>query len=189
MADERVIVVGPDGLARPVPNPQFMSALAAPQPRDAGSDERTVEVGADGLVRPAGPTGTALSPEEEAKYQAWKATLPPRLQYEGDYDLRGFYKENPTFSVDQPGQHMTDKFKLPNHETFSNESMYYNDATKHLGGAWQEGSGGRSIYVPNDPTYKSRVVEDANGERIDDGQELAKQPDFITALASAGRAR
>jgi len=97
---------------------------------------------------------TTLSPSEEKRYQAWKATLPERLQYEGDYDLRGFYKKNPTFSVDTPGQHMTDEFKLPNHPTFSNESRYYNERTKHLGGHWEG-----DVFIPNDTRYKQRVDE------------------------------
>jgi hypothetical protein len=97
---------------------------------------------------------TTLSPSEERRYQTWKATLPERLQYEGDYDLRGFWKKNPTFSVDNPEQHMTDEFKLPNHKTFSNESRYYNEKTKHLGGHWEG-----DVYIPNDTRYKQRVDE------------------------------
>lgn len=97
---------------------------------------------------------TSLSPEEEQRYQAWKATLPGRLQYEGDYDLRGFYHQNPNFSVDVPGQHMTDEFKLPNHPTFSDESKYYGPQTQRLGGHWFG-----DMYVPYDDTMKSPVDE------------------------------
>lgn len=98
--------------------------------------------------------GTHLMPDEEASYQKWKGTLPKRLQYEGDYDLRGFYHQNPMFSVKTPGQHMTDEFKLPNHQTFSNESRYYNDETKKYGGHWEG-----DVYIPNDTHYKQRVDE------------------------------
>lgn len=69
-------------------------------------------------------------------YQAWRSKLPKNLQYENDYDLFGFWKENPTWSPSDPNAHMTDKFKLPNHETFSNESMYYNGVTPGVGGYW-----------------------------------------------------
>lgn len=103
-------------------------------------------------------SGTALGPGEENRYQAWKATLPQNLQYEGDYDLRGFYRKNPTFSVNTPGQHMTDEFKLPNHPTFSNESSRYNAQSKHLGGRWNG-----DVFVPNDPNFKRGVDESAPG--------------------------
>jgi hypothetical protein len=99
-------------------------------------------------------TPTQLAPAEEQQYQQWKGTLPPRLQYEGDYDLRGFYKKNPGWSLDQPEAHMTDEFKLPNHPTFSNESRYYNKKTHHLAGHWEGNS-----YIPFDERYKQRVDE------------------------------
>ena len=87
-------------------------------------------------------------------YQRWRATLPKNLQYEGDYDLRGFYQKNPAFSVDQPGQHMTDEFKLPNHPTFSDESKYYSPSTARLGGHWEG-----NVFIPNSLAYKQRVDE------------------------------
>jgi hypothetical protein len=120
---------------------------------------------AEAPVSTAPQYGTALAPDEETAYKKWKATLPPRLQSETDYDLRGFFKENPTFSVNTPGQHMTDKFKLPNHETFSNESKYYNDQTAIKGGTWSEGPNGTSIFTPNDPK-RQPIVEDAEGNRV-----------------------
>lgn len=67
---------------------------------------------------------------EEEQYQTWRSNLPKNLQYEGDYDLRGFWKENPNFEVKTKDDHLTDKFKLPNHETFSNESKYYKPGMK-----------------------------------------------------------
>ena len=108
---------------------------------------------------PAGPSvpGTTLTPDEEAKYQAWRKRLPKELQYEGDYDLRGFYKKNPNFTA-APGQHMTDEFKLPNHPTFSNESKYYNDQTARFGGHWEG-----DVFIPNDPRLKQRVDETPPG--------------------------
>lgn len=75
-------------------------------------------------------------------YQTWKSKLPKNLQYEGDYDLKGFYKENPNFSA-KKGEHMTDKFKLPNHPTFSNESKYYREGMK--AGKWE---GDKYIPIP-----------------------------------------
>jgi hypothetical protein len=133
-------------------------AAAAQQGEDRGYAASVLENMKSGMPLSAAVDATdnltKLSPSEERRYQAWKATLPERLQYEGDYDLRGFWKKNPTFSVDQPEQHMTDEFKLPNHKTFSNESRYYNDRTKHLGGHWEG-----DIFIPNDTRYKQRVDE------------------------------
>ena len=123
-------------------------------------------LGGAGVPQPTYPPGTfpsasappvqttQLSPQEEDAYQRWKATMPPRLQYEGDYDLRGFWRKNPKFSLDDPEAHMTDEFKLPNHPTFSNESRYFNEKNKHLAGHWEGNS-----YIPFDPRYKQRVDE------------------------------
>ena len=65
---------------------------------------------------------TELGASGEAHYQEWKKTLPEQLQSEEDYDLRGYYKE--TGGEDAEG-HLTDKYKKPNHPTFSTESKYY----------------------------------------------------------------
>jgi hypothetical protein len=123
--------------------------------RDAG----VVEVGDDGLVRTLPDDdeiddapkvqATTLSPTETRGFQTWKATLPARLQSEEDYDLKGFYRKNPTWSPDDPEAHMTDEFKLPNHPTFSNESKYYNPQTAPYGGHWMG-----DVYVPNDGSRK-----------------------------------
>lgn len=93
----------------------------------------------------AGPAPPVASPESDRAYQAWRATLPKRLQYEGDYDLRGFYNKYPEFRVNKPGQHMTDEFKLPNHPTFSDQSRYADP--RHPGGHWNKGD----VYVPAPP--------------------------------------
>lgn len=107
-----------------------------------------------GLPREVQVQQTRLQSSQEAAYQQWKATLPPRLQYEGNYDLRGFWQKNPNFSVDKPGQHMTDEFKLPNHPTFSDESKYFGPETRHLAGHWNG-----DVYTPYDPRFKDTVDE------------------------------
>lgn len=128
---------------------------------------------------PAEDLRTKLSPKEEKGFQAWRATLPERLQSDSDYDLRGFYKKNPTFKLGGPDAHLTDEFKLPNHETFSNESRYYNDKTAHLGGHWEQGQDGGWAFVPNDTNYKRRIVEDKNGNRVEDHAEQIHASDEI----------
>lgn len=113
--------------------------------------------------------GTQLTPEEESQYSAWKLGLPPRLQEENDYDLRGFWKKNPGFALDKPGAHLTDEFKLPNHRTFSNESIYFNPQTQSQAGHWEQvpRSGGHWSWLPYDPAVKSRIEEDRNGDPVD----------------------
>lgn len=96
------------------------------------------------LKKPTKPISKIIPQEEkiiqpsssnEQKYQEWRSKLPKNLQYEGDYDLKGFYEENPNFSISNPNQHLTDKYKLPNHPTFSNESKYYKFGMK--AGKWE----------------------------------------------------
>ncbi len=138
-------------------------AAKAPQMPDAPS--RPAEMPLSPLGQDAGPVRppdvtsprTSLDPSMEAKFQQWKATLPTRLQSDSDYDLRGFFRKNPNWSLDQPDAHMTDEFKLPNHPTFSNESRNFNPETKHLAGKWNG-----DVFVPFDSRYKRRTDESAN---------------------------
>lgn len=86
---------------------------------------------------------TALSPADEAKFQAWlKKTGKAKDLY--DYDLRGWWAKNGT--QDSRG-HMTDEFKKPNHPTFSTESQYSTPGAP--GGRWIQTPGGGWNYVPS----------------------------------------
>ncbi len=91
------------------------------------------------LPKPNTGIGAATSAynneSEDSKYKLWKSKLPKNLQSESDYDLKGFWKENPNFSAKE-GDHLTDKFKLPNHPTFSTESKYAVGANKAKAGTW-----------------------------------------------------
>lgn len=90
---------------------------------------------------------TKLSPEEEKEYQSWaKAEGRERDTY--DYDLRGAWKElkSGTMSEDERG-HLGDKYKKPNHPTFSTQSKYSTDETP--GGVWSV-ENGRTVYTPSD---------------------------------------
>ncbi len=73
---------------------------------------------------------TALSPDEEAAYQAWAA----QIGHSGDvfdYDLRGAWKAN---AKQAANGHLPDRFKKPNHSTFSTGSQYSTAETP--GGEW-----------------------------------------------------
>jgi hypothetical protein len=83
----------------------------------------------DGLT----PYDTRLSPDEEAKFQAWRSKLPPDLQNTGDYDLRGAFRAN---AKEAANGHLPDTFKKPNHMTFSAESQY--STPDRPGGTWAQ---------------------------------------------------
>ena len=76
---------------------------------------------------------TKLSADDEAKFQQWKAKYAPK-DSGYDYDLRGAYLDGLTPNPETG--HWPDKFKKPNHPTFSNESMYAKDMPERAG-SWQ----------------------------------------------------
>lgn len=75
---------------------------------------------------------TALSPDDETKFQKWKGVNAPKDSGE-DYDLRGAYKEGLS---KQANGHWSDKYKKPNHPTFSDQSQYAKD-TPEKAGHWK----------------------------------------------------
>lgn len=84
-----------------------------------------------------GEYDTKLNPNEETQYQKWRQTLPKNLQYEGDYDLRGYWKDPETTKEAVEGDHFIDKYKKPNHPTFSNESQYAVGENAKKAGKWE----------------------------------------------------
>ena len=102
------------------------------------------------------------------------------------YDYRTFWKENPDgmadkMLTDDADAHFTDRYKLPGHPTFSNESMYSNDDTP--GGSWEK-KGGKWYFTPSDYTrrYIDRTIEylagdDDNGIYIDGEYRLIPRMD------------
>lgn len=91
---------------------------------------------------------TQLSPEEEAQFLKWAeaesirqaaARGRPRnvLMDQADYDIRGFWKAmNQGDAEISENMHGPDRFKKPNHPTFSNESMYHG-VNGYEGGVWK----------------------------------------------------
>lgn len=90
---------------------------------------------------------TVLSPDEEEKYQAW-ATENHREKDVYDYDLRGAWRElqSGTMSEDERG-HLGDKYKKPNHPTFSDQSIY-SGQDGVAGGVWSRNAEGKDVYTP-----------------------------------------
>lgn len=62
---------------------------------------------------------------------------------EQDYDLKGLYRE--LGGRDLPVGHGTDRYKKPNHPTFSNESIYHTPDTP--GGEWRHENGQDYFYA------------------------------------------
>jgi hypothetical protein len=87
---------------------------------------------------------TQLSPEDEQKFNLW-AQANNRVKDSYDYDMRGAYQELMSGQTQQADNgHFTDKFKKPNHPTFSNESQY-NGVDGFSGGQWVETPKGTSF--------------------------------------------
>lgn len=101
--------------------------------------------------------GTILNNKQEKAYTLWKNNLPKALQYEGNYDLKGLYLDNPKVKP-SANMHFPDTYKLPNHPTFSNESKYFNPTTQSQAGHWQETDSSWD-YIPYDVNVKDTIIE------------------------------
>jgi ribosomal protein S17E len=84
-----------------------------------------------------GPYDTKLNSQQELAFRAWKQKYYPNDSGE-DYDLRGAFLVN---AVPGPDGHGTDRFKKPNHPTFSAESQYASPqaASSEEDGPWNDG--------------------------------------------------
>ena len=76
---------------------------------------------------------TVLTPEEEVDFKKWKTANAPR-DSGFDYDLRGAYKGGLKPAANG---HWSDKYKKPNHPTFSVESIYATGENKKKAGTWE----------------------------------------------------
>jgi len=87
---------------------------------------------------------TNLGPKE-ADFQKWKAKNSPN-DSGADYDLRGAYQEG----MERTGRdaHMGDKYKKPNHPTFSDQSKYATGDQRDRAGHWVGEEGPDQEFVP-----------------------------------------
>ena len=84
---------------------------------------------------------TKLSAQEERDFQTW-AEKEGRANDTYDYDLRGAYKELQSGEMTEADNgHLGDKYKKPNHPTFSDQSQYHG-VDGHFGGQWEQGTDG-----------------------------------------------
>lgn len=91
---------------------------------------------------------TALDPMQEKKFKDYLKNRSKQLGRDvsmdlQDYDLRGAFRE--TSGSDARG-HGTDRFKKPNHPTFSTESIYH-ESPKAGGGQWVGGRWGGDTFT------------------------------------------
>lgn len=86
---------------------------------------------------------TKLTKAEEEDYQDWKEKY-AASQSDVDYDYRGAFKAG--LKPNSRG-HLSDKFKKPNHPTFSDESIYSTKETP--GGHWGRANG-KDTFTPSD---------------------------------------
>lgn len=97
---------------------------------------------------------TRLSDAEERLYQSWLRTLPSEQQNTYDYDMRGAWRAG----EGQGGNgHFSDRFKKPNHPTFSSESIY-NGADGYYGGDWLN-IDGRDVFSPTETNFEMNSPE------------------------------
>lgn len=64
-----------------------------------------------------------------------------------DYDMKGYYSDNPGVNPNTDGQHYPDTYKKPWHPTFSDESMY-NGVAGNQGGSWGTDDTGADTFTP-----------------------------------------
>ncbi|HEY6018699.1 MAG TPA: hypothetical protein VIY48_02060, partial [Candidatus Paceibacterota bacterium] len=81
---------------------------------------------------PDDPYTTKLDPAETDDFAGWKQQYAPHDSGQ-DYDLQGAYKAG--FTPDPESGHFDDRFKKPNHPTFSVYSQYAKDRPD-LAGTW-----------------------------------------------------
>lgn len=95
---------------------------------------------------------TELSPEEVTAYEAWvdaesKAQKRDVRMDQHDYDLRGAWRHRDEWTKDARG-HGTDRFKKPNHPTFSDQSVYHGTESP-WGWTYEGGTWGDGTYTPS----------------------------------------
>lgn len=96
---------------------------------------------------------TVLSAAEEKAFTKWAKANQREFDVE-DYDLRGAWKElNSGQMTEAENGHLGDKYKKPNHPTFSDQSVYHG-ADGYYGGSWNEGPNDTVSFTAGDTQRK-----------------------------------
>ena len=80
-------------------------------------------------------------------FEEYYKMIPKEKSDTSSYDLRAYYNANPKAAMEfiKPGVHAPDTYKLPNHITFSDESIYHTPNTP--GGRWAFENGKDVFYA------------------------------------------
>ncbi len=159
----------PTGPARPpersqrAPSPEELMMMANKMENDlmvSRGHQMAQGPAARRLAQGSAETGynTELTQGGEKAYLDWKQKYDP-LDSGVDYDHRGFFNANETRGANGHG---TDKFKKPNHPTFSNESQYATGDNAQFAGSWGPGE---ENYLPpsvsyNPPDWLNQYMDD-----------------------------
>lgn len=117
---------------------------------------------------------TKLSDADEQKFQQW-AQENNKLRDVYDYDIRGAWKEITSGTMQQADNgHLGDKYKKPNHPTFSTESMY-SGKDGMVGGTWTEDADGNFAFKASKTNMKFRSPEEMQRyfQRVEPGVKLS----------------
>lgn len=99
--------------------------------------------------------------ETKPSFEEYYKTIPQEKNDTSNYDLRRAFKELPYSQLQKFAQgkdHLPDTYKLPNHPTFSDESIYFNPKTKKYAGHWTETDSSWN-YIPYNPAIKDTIIE------------------------------
>ena len=112
---------------------------------------------------------TPLDPEKERGFQHWVQDQGLGKNHSYDYDMRGFYNENGPVDR-EAGAHFTDKYKKPNHATFSTGSQYHG-AGDNEGGEWRKLPDGSWTFQPGRTNLAYRSPQELQDyfDRVEQG--------------------
>lgn len=138
----------------------------------------------------SGSHNTKLSDEEEKAYQKW-AKENGREKDVVDYDLRGAWKEMQSGQMSEDSRgHLGDKYKKPNHPTFSNQSIYSGKGSS--GGVWSV-ENGKDVFTTTVKSKSEAEYLKQYFEKVEPNAELrvtvSREPSWVkNPLAPTGNA-
>lgn len=103
---------------------------------------------------------TILSADEEPQYEDWLKKLSEKTGRDmsadaADYDMQGAFKAG--LGQSENG-HFDDRFKKPNHPTFSSDSQY--SGKQFTGGKWEKATAGQWIFKASKDNLKFHPKEE-----------------------------
>jgi hypothetical protein len=133
---------------------------------------------------------TRLSARDETRFQDWMKTQSERTGHNVgddlyDYDLRGWWKEHQDADL-TAGVHLNDKYKKPNHPTFSTESQYHG-RDGNAGGRWEKQGDNSWRFTAGRTNVRMRTPRRMRAyfDRVEPGNELVIPDEVMTDTAGA----